>query len=164
MPAHLEDLNDYQVDSWPSTPEGEERQAKELTEMYTILFEHPLVKAITTWDFTDGAWLHAPSGLLREDNTEKPSYHALYKLFREDWSTNATIQTDENGILSLDPSLKVIAPWRIWDMTSREDLMAYLDKKGLGYPASAKNPKLFSRDRNIWHISVAVMYVVFVTV
>ncbi len=59
----------------------------------------------------------------------------------------------ENGILSLDPSLKVIAPWRIWDMTSREDLMAYLDKKGLGYPASAKNPKLFSRDRNIWHIS-----------
>ena len=59
----------------------------------------------------------------------------------------------ENGILSLDPSLKVIAPWRIWDFTSREDLMAYLDKKGLGYPASAKNPKLFSRDRNIWHIS-----------
>ena len=59
----------------------------------------------------------------------------------------------ENGILSLDPNLKVIAPWRIWDMTSREDLIAYLDKKGIGYPASAKNPKLFSRDRNIWHIS-----------
>ena len=70
--------------------------------MYTILFEHPLVKAITTWDFTDGAWLHAPSGLLREDNTEKPSYHALYKLFHEDWSTNAIVQTDENGILSLE--------------------------------------------------------------
>ncbi len=59
----------------------------------------------------------------------------------------------ENGIHSLDPSLKVIAPWRIWDFTSREDLIDYLDKKGLGYPASAKNPKLFSRDRNIWHIS-----------
>ena len=59
----------------------------------------------------------------------------------------------ENGSLSVDPSLMVIASWRIWDMTSREDLMAYLDKKGLGYPASAKNPKLFSRDRNIWHIS-----------
>ena len=59
----------------------------------------------------------------------------------------------ENGIHSLDPSLKVIAPWRIWDFTSREDLINYLDKKGLGYPASAKNPKLFSRDRNIWHIS-----------
>ena len=59
----------------------------------------------------------------------------------------------ENGIHSLDPSLKVIAPWRIWDFTSREDLLAYLDKKGIGYPDSAKNPKLFSRDRNIWHIS-----------
>jgi argininosuccinate synthase len=59
----------------------------------------------------------------------------------------------ENGIHSLDPSLKVIAPWRIWDFTSREDLLAYLDSKGLGYPDSAKNPKLFSRDRNIWHIS-----------
>lgn len=59
----------------------------------------------------------------------------------------------ENGIYSLDPSLKVIAPWRIWDFTSREDLINYLDEKGLGYPASAKNPKLFSRDRNIWHIS-----------
>ncbi len=59
----------------------------------------------------------------------------------------------ENGIHSLDPSLKVIAPWRIWDFTSREDLLNYLDQKGIGYPDSAKNPKLFSRDRNIWHIS-----------
>ena len=59
----------------------------------------------------------------------------------------------ENGIHSLDPSLKIIAPWRIWDFTSREDLLAYLDEKGIGYPDSAKNPKLFSRDRNIWHIS-----------
>ena len=59
----------------------------------------------------------------------------------------------ENGIHSLDPSLKIIAPWRIWDFTSREDLLAYLNRKGIGYPDSAKNPKLFSRDRNIWHIS-----------
>ena len=59
----------------------------------------------------------------------------------------------ENGIHSLDPSLKIIAPWRIWDFTSREDLLAYLDRKGIGYPDSARNPKLFSRDRNIWHIS-----------
>ena len=59
----------------------------------------------------------------------------------------------ENGIHSLDPSLKIIAPWRIWDFTSREDLLNYLDQKGIGYPDSAKNPKLFSRDRNIWHIS-----------
>ena len=59
----------------------------------------------------------------------------------------------ETGIHALDPALKVIAPWRIWDFTSREDLINYLDQKGVGYPDSAKNPKLFSRDRNIWHIS-----------
>ena len=34
MPAHIVDLNDYQVESWPSTPEGEERQSREWQEMY----------------------------------------------------------------------------------------------------------------------------------
>ena len=102
MPAHIVDLNDFQVDSWPSTPEGEERQAREICEMYSILFENPLVQAITTWDFTDDCWLHAPSGFLHVDNTEKPSYYALQKLIHEDWSTNVTLSTDENGTLSLE--------------------------------------------------------------
>ena len=102
MPAHIVDLNDFQVDSWPSTPEGEARQAKEICEMYSILFEHPLVQAITTWDFTDDCWLHAPSGFLHSDNTIKPSYLALQKLIHEDWSTNLTLQTDENGMLTLE--------------------------------------------------------------
>ncbi|MBO4514284.1 MAG: endo-1,4-beta-xylanase [Lachnospiraceae bacterium] len=102
MPAHIVDLNDFQVDSWPSTPEGEARQAAEISEMYTILFEHPLVQAITTWDFTDDCWLHAPSGFLHVDNTEKPSYHALRKLIHEDWSTNVTLRTDEDGRVNLE--------------------------------------------------------------
>ena len=102
MPAHIVDLNDFQVDSWPSTPEGEARQAAEISEMYTILFEHPQVQAITTWDFTDDCWLHAPSGFLHVDNTEKPSYHALRKLIHEDWSTNVTLRTDEDGRVNLE--------------------------------------------------------------
>ena len=48
MPVHIVDLNDWQVDEWPSTPEGEERQALEITEMYSALFAHPLVEAVTT--------------------------------------------------------------------------------------------------------------------
>ena len=100
MPAHIEDLNDWQVDSWPSTPEGEERQAREISEMYTTLFSHPLVEAITTWDFNDGCWLKAPSGFVREDNSEKPSYYALQKLIHGDWETHQTLTTDENGCLS----------------------------------------------------------------
>ncbi len=100
MPAHIEDLNDWQVDSWPSTPEGEERQAREISEMYTTLFSHPLVEAITTWDFNDGCWLKAPSGFVREDNSEKPSYYALQKLIHGDWETHQTLTTDANGCLS----------------------------------------------------------------
>lgn len=97
MPPDIVDLNDYQVDKWPTTPEGEERQKNEWKEMYTILFEHPLVEAITGWDFADGAWLHAPSGLIREDNTCKPSYFELQRLIKEEWTSKGTVKTDENG-------------------------------------------------------------------
>ena len=100
MPAHIVDLNDWQVDEWPSTPEGEERQAREISEMYSVLFAHPLVEAITTWDFNDGCWLKAPSGFVREDNTEKPSYTALKNLIHGEWETHKTLATDEEGFLT----------------------------------------------------------------
>ena len=100
MPAHIDDLNDWQVDSWPSTPVGEERQARQIAEMYSVLFAHPLVEAITTWDFNDGCWLKAPSGFVREDNSEKPSYYALQKLIHGAWETHQILTTDENGYLN----------------------------------------------------------------
>jgi len=100
MPAHIVDLNDWQVSSWPSTPEGEERQAREIAEMYSVLFAHPMVEAITTWDFNDGCWLKAPSGFVREDNSEKPAYHALQKLIHEAWETHETLTTDSEGYVS----------------------------------------------------------------
>ena len=100
MAPEIVDLNDWQVDEWPSLPEYEERQAREISEMYTVLFSHPLVEAITTWDFNDGCWLKAPSGFVHEDNSEKPSYHALKKLIHGDWETHETLVTDENGMLT----------------------------------------------------------------
>ena len=100
MPEYIVDLNDWQVDAWPSTPEGEERQAREITEMYSVLFAHPLVEAITTWDFNDGCWLKAPSGFVHADNSEKPSYHALDRLIHGDWETHLTLTADENGAVS----------------------------------------------------------------
>ncbi len=57
----------------------------------------------------------------------------------------------ELTIKALDPSLKVIAPWRIWDITSREDAVDYAEKNGIECPVTKKD--LYSRDRNIWHIS-----------
>ena len=101
MPPHIVDLNDWQVNEWPSTPAGEERQAREISEMYSVLFSHPLVEAITTWDFNDGCWLKAPSGFVHEDNTEKPSYHALMGLIHGDWKTHENLVTDENGFVTL---------------------------------------------------------------
>ena len=97
MPPHIVDLNDWQVDSWPSTPEGEERQAREMTEMYSVLFAHPLVEAITTWDFIDGGWLKSPAGFIREDGSEKPAYFALKELIHGEWETHETLTTDGEG-------------------------------------------------------------------
>ena len=102
MPAYIEDLNDWQVEEWPSTPEGEERQAREIEEMYRILFSHPLVEAITTWDFRDGMWLKAPSGFLRLDHTEKPSYTMLKDLIRKEWWTDTEVVTDAEGYCSVE--------------------------------------------------------------
>ncbi|MBO4784392.1 MAG: endo-1,4-beta-xylanase [Lachnospiraceae bacterium] len=102
IPEYIEDLNDWQVPEWPSTPEGEERQAENLKEMYSLLFAHPQVKAITTWDFKDGAWLGAPSGFLRKDGSTKPVYDTLYNLVKKEWSTDETLTTDENGFVKID--------------------------------------------------------------
>jgi GH35 family endo-1,4-beta-xylanase len=101
MPPHIVDLNDYQVEQWPSTPEGEERQRREWKEMYQILFSHPLVEAVTGWDFADGAWLHAPSGVIREDNSIKPAYRELKRLIHEEWTSAGVLHTDANGIAKL---------------------------------------------------------------
>lgn len=101
MPPDIVDLNDFHAESWDSTPEYEERQKKELEEMYRIFFAHPLVKAVTGWDFTDGAWLNAPSGIIRRDGTPKPAYHMLKKLIKEEWSTEYSALTDENGAFEL---------------------------------------------------------------
>ncbi|GHV41186.1 beta-xylanase [Clostridia bacterium] len=101
MPPHIEDLNDWKVEAWPTTPEGEARQAKEVVEMYETLFADPAVEAITTWDAADNAWLHAPAGLLRVDNSRKPVYDELFSRIRREWLTDTTLVTDEAGVASL---------------------------------------------------------------
>ena len=53
--------------------------------------------------------------------------------------------------MTFAPDLPVIAPWREWDIRSREDAIAYAAEKGV--PVAATVAKIYSRDRNIWHIS-----------
>src|SRR5439155_14132834 len=49
------------------------------------------------------------------------------------------------------PDLPVIAPWREWDIRSREDAIAYAEARGI--PVSATRQSIYSRDANLWHLS-----------
>lgn len=53
--------------------------------------------------------------------------------------------------LSLDPGIRVIAPWREWSFRSRSDLIAYAKEKGIPVPVTKEKP--YSSDRNLLHIS-----------
>lgn len=101
MPPEIVDLNDYVVDSWPSTPEGEERQADELVRHYRTVVAHPAVESLTYWGLTDdGAWLGAPSGLVRSDGSRKPAYRALRRLIRgEWWHAPQALRPDADGLV-----------------------------------------------------------------
>jgi argininosuccinate synthase len=52
---------------------------------------------------------------------------------------------------SLAPELTIIAPWREWDIVSREDAIDYAAERGIPVPVTKKDP--YSRDRNLWHLS-----------
>ena len=53
--------------------------------------------------------------------------------------------------LALSPHIKIIAPWRIWDLTSRNTLIEYARKHGIPVPVTQAKP--YSSDRNLFHIS-----------
>ncbi|MEZ4416850.1 MAG: argininosuccinate synthase [Gemmatimonadota bacterium] len=57
----------------------------------------------------------------------------------------------ELGYQTLAPDLKVIAPWREWDIRSRTQALDYAAAHGV--PVTASREKIYSRDRNLWHIS-----------
>src|SRR5207237_8119886 len=52
---------------------------------------------------------------------------------------------------ALAPELAIVAPWREWDIVSREDAIDYAAARGIPVPVTKKDP--YSRDRNLWHLS-----------
>jgi GH35 family endo-1,4-beta-xylanase len=103
MPPEIVDLNDYQVKDWPTTSEGEDRQAREVATHYQTLFAHPLVQGVTYWDFADGGWLNAPAGLVRKDTSSKPAYEELLRLVKgEWWSGTRRAITDASGTVAFE--------------------------------------------------------------
>jgi len=57
----------------------------------------------------------------------------------------------ESTYAALAPDLEIIAPWRTWELGSREEIIDYCASKGV--PVTASREKIYSRDRNLWHIS-----------
>ena len=57
----------------------------------------------------------------------------------------------ELAYMALEPSLNIIAPWRIWEFKGREDLMEYARSKNIPVPVTKEKP--YSSDRNLLHIS-----------
>ena len=57
----------------------------------------------------------------------------------------------ELTVMALDPRLKIIAPWREWEIRSREDALAYAAEHQVPVTATVKS--IYSRDSNLWHIS-----------
>lgn len=99
----ITDLQDAHYEDDAATPELEQKQADDLEQMYRNLFEnHPLVTAITNWDFGDGAWLNAPSGVIRKDGSLKPSYERLHHLIKDEWHTKLELTTDKDGFVIVE--------------------------------------------------------------
>lgn len=57
----------------------------------------------------------------------------------------------ELTVKALNPNLQIVAPWREWDIRSREDAIDYADARGIPVPVTKSRP--YSMDRNIWHLS-----------
>ncbi|MBN1304309.1 MAG: argininosuccinate synthase [Anaerolineales bacterium] len=57
----------------------------------------------------------------------------------------------ELTVMALDPRLKVIAPWREWDIRSREDAIDYANERNIQVTSTKKS--IYSRDANLWHLS-----------
>ncbi|MBZ4665343.1 argininosuccinate synthase [Mahella sp.] len=57
----------------------------------------------------------------------------------------------ELTIKALNPHIKIIAPWRIWDIKSRDEEIEYAQKRGIPVPVTKEHP--YSMDRNLWHLS-----------
>ncbi len=57
----------------------------------------------------------------------------------------------ELAIKALAPEMTIIAPWRIWEIKSREEQIAYAEARQIPVPVSRERP--YSMDRNLWHLS-----------
>ena len=97
-PLHITEIT---IPTLPNTPEGELLQAELARHYYRAWFSHPAVEAITWWNLVDQTAVPGEDkwngGLLRRDFSVKPSYEALRRLIREEWTTREKLRADAQG-------------------------------------------------------------------
>lgn len=81
--------------------DDEQYQAELMRDYLTVMFSHPSMEGVTLWGFWEGSHWRPDAALYRQDWSEKPSLDAYQDLVLDEWWTDETGQTDENGELSL---------------------------------------------------------------
>ena len=101
------ELTEVTIPTFGEGEEFEELQAELLKLLYSVWFSHPMVNAVVYWNQIDGYCFASPEknwnenncrgGLFHHDLTPKKSAHILKKLLKEEWHTEGTFVTNENG-------------------------------------------------------------------
>ena len=102
LPLHLTEITVPSADlpitnSWKKGVWNEPNQADYLENFYKICFSHPSVGAIIYWDLYDGASWVKHGGLINVNWEPKPAYQRLSRLLNEEWRSQGSGRTDENG-------------------------------------------------------------------
>lgn len=101
------EITEVTIPTIGSGDEAEELQAEILRYLYTLWFSVPQMETVVYWNTVEGTAYTSPNGkwrendcrggLFRRDFTPKPAAKTLYRLFHEEWCTNLTLKTDQNG-------------------------------------------------------------------
>ena len=93
LPIHVSEITVPAPAKLLSRDDAERLQVRVLRDCYRLWFSWPSVYRITYWNMVDGMGAGneiLESGLLRNDMTRKPAYHALWRLVHNDWRTSLT--------------------------------------------------------------------------
>ncbi len=106
-------ITEMTLSAFSNSEEDEDVQAELVRQIYSLFFSHANMEAIIYWNLVDGYAAFAPQGdmaagenkyfggLVRFDMTEKPSYKMLKHLINEEWHTETTAISDENGVATV---------------------------------------------------------------
>ena len=126
---------------------------EDLSEEYVRDFVFPMFRANTTYE---GQYLLGTS--IARPLIAKRLIEIANKTKAEAIAHGATGKGNDQvrfelGAYALNPNIKVIAPWREWDLNSREKLLAYAENKGIPVEGKKKTGSPYSMDANLLHIS-----------